>query len=92
MKIKKKIVEMENKIDRKDLIYRRGNKEKDKTYDFQKLKKIRSFRRKIYNNYLSLHDAFEQKIRLKEDIDIFKESTKPKESVKKKKKKKKTNS
>ena len=82
---------MENKIDRNDLIYRRGNKEKDKTYDFQKFKTIRSFGRKIYNNYLPLHDAFEQKIRLKEDIDIFKESIKPKESVKKTKTKKKKN-
>ena len=40
-----KIVETENKIDRNDLIYETGNKKKDKTYDFQKFKTIRSFER-----------------------------------------------
>ena len=49
------------------------------------VKRIRSFRREIYNNDLSLDDAHELQIRLKNDIDIFKESTKPKESVKKEK-------
>ena len=33
-----------------------------------------------------MDDALEQQIRLKDDIDIFKESTKPKESAKKEKK------
>ena len=80
-----KIVEMENKLDRNDLIYETSNKKKDKTYDFQKFKTIRSFGRKIYNNDLSLDDAIEQQIRLKDDIDIFKGFTKPKESVKKEK-------
>ena len=38
---------------------------------------------KIYNNNLSLHDALKWQIILKDDIDIFEESMKPKESVKK---------
>ena len=78
---------MENKLDRNDLIYKIGNKKKDKTYDFQKFKVITSFGREILNNDLSLDDAFEQQIKSKDDIDNFKGPKKPKESVKKKKKK-----
>ena len=81
-----KIVEMENKLYRDNLIYKTGNKKKDKTYDFQKFKTIRSFGREIYNNDLLLDDPLELKIRLKGDIDILKESTKPKGSVRKEKK------
>ena len=73
------MVDMENKLDRNDLMNKTGNKKKNKTYDFQKFKTIRSFGREIYNNGLSLDDALEQQIRLKDDIDIFKESAKPKE-------------
>ena len=73
------MVDMENKLDRNDLMNKTGNKKKNKTYDFQKFKTIRSFGREIYNNDLSLDDALEQQIRLKDDIDIFKESAKPKE-------------
>ena len=40
-----KIVEMENKLNRNDLIYKTSNKKKDKTYDFQKSKTIPSFGR-----------------------------------------------
>ena len=80
------IVEIENKLDIDNLIYKTGNKKKDKTYDFQKFKTIRSFGREIYNNELLLDDVLELQISLKNDIDIFKESTEPKESVKKEKK------
>ena len=73
------MVDMENKLDRNDLMNKTGNKKKNKMYDFQKFKTIRSFGREIYNNDLSLDDALEQQIRLKDDIDIFKESAKPKE-------------
>ena len=65
------------------LIYKTGNNKRDKTYDFQKFKTIRSFGKEIYNNDLSLGDALGEQIRLKDDTDFFKESTKPKESVKK---------
>ena len=40
-----KIVDMENKIDINYLIYKTGSQKKDKTYDFQKFKTIRSFGR-----------------------------------------------
>ena len=68
---------MKNKIDRNDLIYKTFNTKKDETYDFQKFKTIKSLTREIYNNDLSLNDALEQQIRLKDDIDILKNSTKP---------------
>ena len=43
-----KIVEMENKLSRDEFIYNKtGNKKKDKTYDFQKFKTKRYFRREI---------------------------------------------
>ena len=47
---------------------------------------IRYFGKEIYNNDLSLDDLIEQQMRLKDDINVFKESTKPKQSVKEKKK------
>ena len=49
---------------------------KHRTYDFQKFKIIRSFKREIHKNDLLLDDALELQIRLKDDVDIFKESTK----------------
>ena len=61
------------------MIYITGSKKKNKTsHDSQKFKIIRSFQREICNNDLSLDDALEQQ--------IFKESTKPNESVRKEKK------
>ena len=42
--------------------------------------------REIFTNNLSLDDVLEQQSRLKHDSDIFKESAKPNESVKKEKK------
>ena len=38
---------------------------------------IRFFEREIYNDSVSLDDALEQQIRIKDEIDFFKESTKP---------------
>ena len=75
-----KIVDMENKRNRDNLIYKTGNKKMDETYDFQKFKTIRTFGRENYSNDLSLDDALELQIILKSDIYIFKEITKPKES------------
>ena len=61
---------------------------KCKTYQFQKFKTIRSFGREIYNNNLSLDDAIEQQIILKGNNDkVFKETLKPKESIKNEKSK-----
>ena len=48
---------MGKKLNRDNLILKTGNKDKDKTNDFQKLKTIRSFGREIYYNDLSLDDA-----------------------------------
>ena len=62
---------MENKLNRHDLIYITGNKKNDKTYHFEKFKTIRSFGRQIYDSDLSVHDAFEQQIKLKDDINIL---------------------
>ena len=42
-----KIAEIENKLNRDDLINKIGNIKRDKTYDFQKFKTIRSFGREI---------------------------------------------
>ena len=81
-----KIVDIKNKLNNDDLIYKTGNKTKDNTSDFRKFKTIRSFGREIYKNVLSLDDARELQIRLENDNGIFKVSTKLKESVKKEKK------
>ena len=37
-----KVVDIEQKIKRNDLIYKTSNKKKHKTYDFQRLKTVRS--------------------------------------------------
>ena len=56
-------------------------------HDFQSFNTIRwLFGREICNNDLSLDDAIEQQIRVKDDIDIFKESTERRRSVFKKQK------
>ena len=78
---------MENKLDKSYLSCKTGNKKKNKVYDFQKFKTVRSSGREIYNNDLSLNDSFEQQIKSKDDIDIFKDSIRPKKSFKKEKKK-----
>ena len=75
---------MESRLHRDYLIYKTGNTKKDKTYQFQKFKTIWSFRRKNYNNDLSLYDAIELQIGLIDNIDTFIESTAPQESVRKK--------
>ena len=80
-----KIIEIENKLNRDDLIYKTGNKKKDKIYYFQKFKTIKSFERETYNNYLSLGDALELQIRWKNDIDILKNLQNRKNQIKKEK-------
>ena len=67
---------MENKLDRNYLIYKTS-----KIYNFQKYKTTRSSVKETFNNDISLDDALERQIRLKDDNNVFKESTKPKESV-----------
>ena len=79
-------MKIENNFNRDDSIYRTGNKKKAETYDFQKFKTIRSFEKETYNNNLSPDDSFEQYVRLKDDTDIYKESTKNKTTSQKRKK------
>ena len=77
---------MENKLNKDDLIHKTGNKKKKiKHMIFESLKHS-FFARELYSNDLSLDEALEQQIKLKDYIEIFKESKKPKESVKKEKK------
>ena len=59
---------------------------KDKTYDFQKFKTIRSSGREIYSGIIKLDDALEKQINLKDEIDKFKEPTTTKSEDKKQKK------
>ena len=49
-----KILEMENKLNRNNLINKTENKKKDKIFGLKMFKTIRSFWKKIYNNGLSL--------------------------------------
>ena len=49
------------KLNWDDSIYKTGNKNNDKTYDFKKI--WRHFGREIYNNNLSQDDALEQQIK-----------------------------
>ena len=73
-----KIKKTEQKIKRNYLIHKTGNKKRDKTYDFQKFKKIRSFGRKISSGIVTLVNAREEKVNSQYVIDEFKESAKPK--------------
>ena len=52
--------------------------------DFQKCKKITSFRRKICTNIVSLKEVLREQTRLKDKIDKFNESLKPQIKEKKK--------
>ena len=47
-----------------------------KTSDFQKFKTIRSFGREIYSSILTLNNALEKQINLKDEVDKFIECTK----------------
>ena len=57
------------------MIYKTSNTKKDKTCDFQKFKTIRSSGRETYSGILTLHDALQEKINVKDAIDKYKEST-----------------
>ena len=78
----KKVKTIEQEINKDRLIHKTGNKKKDKTYYFQKSETILSFGREIYSSILTLNVALEEQINLKDGIDKFKESAKPKPSEK----------
>lgn len=42
------------------LIYKTGYKKNDETYDFQEMKTTRSLERDIYNDIITLNDAFKE--------------------------------
>ena len=56
-----KNAEMENELNRDNLIYKTVNKRKDKRNAFQKFKTIRSFGREIFKNDLPLDNALAQR-------------------------------
>ena len=64
-----KIKKIEQKINRDDLIYKTGNKNRDKKYGFQKLKTVRSFGREICRGIVMLDDALEEQVNLQDVID-----------------------
>ena len=71
------IKEIEQEINRDDLIYKIVNKEKDKTFDSPKLKIIRFFQKEIYSSIITLNVTLEGQINLKIQLDKFKECMKP---------------
>ena len=81
-----KFIEIEQKFNRDDLVYQKGDNKKDKIYDFQNFKTLRSFGREIYSDYLTIEDVLEEQIQFKNEIDNFKESLKPKTLDKKREK------
>ena len=76
-----KIQEIEEKVNKYDLLYKSGNKKKDKTFDFQKFKTRKFFGRENFSGIITPDDALEEQINLKDEID--KESTKPNKQEKK---------
>ena len=61
-----KIKDREQEINKDDLIYKTDSDKKDKIYDFQKVKTIRSSEREIYSGIIALNDASEEQINLKD--------------------------
>ena len=78
------MTEIEQKLNRGDLIYKTGNKRRDKTYDFQKFKTIQSFGREIVSIIFSITRC--RQVNLQDAIYELKESTKGKTLEKKEKK------
>ena len=53
------------KINRDNLNHKTGDNKRDKKYNFQKFKTVRSFRREVFNDELRLEDALEEQIKFK---------------------------
>ena len=60
-----KITQKEKEINRDHLIYKTGNKKKDKTYDFQSFKTISTFGRETDIGNLTLDEELQEQINLK---------------------------
>ena len=67
------------------LIYKTGNK-KGLKHDFQKFKIVRSFKTEIYSGITMLNDVLEEQINLRDEINTFKVSKKPRNPDKRLKK------
>ena len=74
-----KIKEIKDSTDREKLIY----KSKKYMYDFRKFRTIRTFARDIYDGKISLEEADEDKSDLADEIENFKNKTRPKSPEKK---------
>ena len=57
-----KIKEIEQKINKDDLICKTDNKKQDKTYDSKKFETIRPFGKEIHSGILTLNDTLEEQI------------------------------
>ena len=75
---------MNKKLIKNNLIFKTGDKKKDTTYDFQKLKTIKFFRRKFYSGIYALNDTLAEKINLKDETDKFQTFMKPQSKSKNK--------
>ena len=73
---------IEQEINRNDLIYKAGNKEKNEIYHFHKDEYIKIFEKKNWWQFSIPKKVLEEWIRLKDKIDNFKESMKLKNSNK----------
>ena len=63
--------------ERNDLIYKTGDKKKDKSYVYRSFNTVRFFGGEIFNDELTLEGSLEEKIKFKNKINKFKKSTKP---------------
>ena len=63
--------------ERNDLIYKTGDKKKDKSYVYRRFNTVRFFGGEIFNDELTLEGSLEEKIKFKNKINKFKKSTKP---------------
>ena len=76
-----KIKEIEQQINRDNLIYEKVIRKRAKYMIFK-----RSFGRETYNGIVILNNVFEEEIIQEDEIDKFSESTKPKNANKKERK------
>ena len=66
------LLDIEQEINREDFLYKTGETNKDKVYDFRKHKIIRSLGLTILNGTTTLESATNDQVYLKDAIDNFK--------------------
>ena len=72
----KSYLEFERRIDREGLLYKNGDTKKDRLYDFRKHKAMQFFGLALSNGTITLDNAVNDQVYLKDSIDNFKKSTK----------------